>query len=362
MTILHCPACSATHKPERARWLCHCGSVLDVEYEKLQWKPKGRGVWKYRTLLPFAGKSITLDEGGTPLVKSERLGLKHLYLKLEGDNPTDSFKDRGTTVAISRAKAEGYKTVAVASTGNMGASVAAYAAHAGLKARVFVPQDTPKEKLAQILAYGARVKKVKGTFKDAVAAAWRDVEKNGSYLAMTGLNPFYNEGEKTVAYEIFEQLGAPDVVIVPMGTGGLISSIWKGFVELKKMKKIRKIPRMIGVQAKGCAPIVDAWRRGAAFATPKEKCETIASAILVKLPFSSRLALRAIRESGGVGIAVSDKEIIRAIRELGREGVFAEPASAATLAALHHVKPQQRQKIILVITGHGLKQPGAALA
>ena len=354
---LVCPRCGKEYKPANGRYLCDCGSVLLVDYKKMRWSPKGEGVWRYGTCLPDGKPHISLQEGGTPLVKGKD---RDVYYKLEGDNPTGSFKDRGTAVVVSRAVGSGYKTVATASTGNMGASVAAYAAYANIKARIFVPDTTPRGKLSQIIAYDAELVKVKGTFHDAVARLWKDVNK-GSYLAMTGANPYYLEGEKTIGYELYEDMGVPDKIIVPMGTGGLITSIYKAFRELKRMKKIRKMPTMIGAQAANCSPIVNAYEEGQDRAERATKCRTIASAIMIKTPFNDLTAMNAIRDSGGDAIGVSEREIRNAILGLGKEGIFAEPASAVALAAYEKMEKEKGEKIALIITGSGLKDPSAVI-
>lgn len=360
---LECIDCGKRYKPKKGRYICDCGSAMLVKYKKLKWQPEGKWVWRYKKMMPFEGEPISLEEGGTPVINSSRIEKElgaDLYFEFEGDNPTDSFKDRGTTVVISRAKEEGFDTVSVASTGNMGASVAAYASHGDLKAKVFVPKSTPSGKLVQIKAYGAELVEVDGSFPDCVKALWEDVE-NGSYLAETGLNPYYLEGEKTLGYEIFEDIGVPDKIIVPMGTGGLITSIYKAFKELKTMKQATSLPEMIGVQPDGCSPIIDAWREGTEKVETLEHAQSIASAVLVKSPFNGVSAIRALNDSGGQGVKVTDKEIIQAIKDLGRDGVFCEPASATTLAGLRKIDFKKDEKIVLVITGHGLKDPTAIL-
>jgi threonine synthase len=219
----------------------------------MKWDPRGAGVWRYRSMLPVA-RSISLSEGSSPLVQ-RRDSKDEVFLKVEGDNPTGSFKDRGTTVVISDAVHRGFKSTTVASTGNMGASVAAYSAYANLPARVFIPPGIPPEKIAQITAYGAELIPVEGGFAQAVAREKEEAEK-GAYLASTGLNPYFIEGVKTIAFELYEQMGVPDMVVVPTGTGGILTSIFKGFEELRSLGVTRRVPRMIAVQSAVVAPIV----------------------------------------------------------------------------------------------------------
>ncbi len=300
-----------------------------------------------------------MSEGGTPLLRRRDVKEEE-YLKLEGDNPTGSFKDRGTTVVISDAIAKGYRTVSVASTGNMGASVAAYCAYANLEARVFIPKDVPREKISQIEAYGANLIRVDGPFSKAVERSIEEVDRDQKhvYLASTGLNPLFVEGLKTVGFEIFESIGVPDRIIVPTGTGGMLTSIFKAFEELKSLGLVNRLPRMVAVQAEECAPIVKAWRKGGEV-VPQEKCNTVASAIMVKVPFNAYSALDAIKRSGGEAISVSEEAIIDSIKVLGKEGVFAEPASAASAAAAQLLNIGKEEKIVLMITGSGLKDPDA---
>ncbi|MCD4740792.1 threonine synthase [archaeon] len=360
---LVCSKCGKCYKPERGRYICECGKVLLVEYEQLEWKTQGRGVWRYKSMLPFEEKQISLEEGGTPVINSERIEEElgaDIYFKFEGDNPTDSFKDRGSTVAVSRAKQEGFSSVSVASTGNMGASVAAYASHGGLEARVFVPETTPSSKLVQITAYGGKIIKVNGTFSDCISTLWDDVN-DGSYLAETGLNPYYIEGEKTLGYEIFEDIGVPDKIIVPLGTGGLLTAIYKAFKELHSLGEAKTLPKMIGVQPEQCSPIVDAWIDKTDI-MPLKEAHTIASAVLIKSPFNGRTAINAINDSHGLGVTVSEAEIVKAMKDLGRDGIFCEPSSATTLAALRKTEFSKDEKIVLVITGHGLKDPQALMS
>lgn len=348
-----CTDCGAEHPS--FRYTCpRCGSALLFVGDELSWRPDGAGMWRYRSMLPV-DRRVTMCEGGTPLIRRRDVE-DEVYLKVEGNNPTGSFKDRGTSVILSDAVGRGFSTMAVASTGNMGASVAAYSAYSNLEALVFLPADVPDEKVAQILAYGARLVRVEGGFREA-ARAMRE-EADGAYLATTGLNPYFIEGLKTVAFELFEQMGVPDTVIVPTGTGGLLTAVHKGFEELRSLGMTTTVPRMVAAQAAAAAPIVQAWRDRGPLRTPEE-ASSIASAILVKEPYNGLSAIAAMDRSGGGGIEVTDDEIIAAVRELGREGVFAEPSAAASLAAYR--KTGKAGRTVLIVTGSGLKDPMAAL-
>jgi threonine synthase len=309
-------------------------------------------------MLPVA-MSISLSEGNSPLVR-RRDSKEEVFLKVEGDNPTGSFKDRGTTVVISDAYNRGFRTSTVASTGNMGASVAAYSAYANIAAKVFIPPGIPEEKVAQITAYGAELVPVEGGFSEAVGRARKEAEA-GAYLASTGLNPYFIEGLKTVAFEMFEQMGVPDQVVVPTGTGGILTAIFKGFRELHALRVIDRLPQMIAVQSAEVAPIVEAWKERTEPRPPPQEATTIASAILVKAPFNGLSAIDAMNGSGGYGVTVTDHQLMQAIQALGREGIFAEPAAAASMAALEQIDRKPDDRTALMITGSGLKDPTAVL-
>jgi threonine synthase len=354
--VFRCTKCGSEFR--EFRYTCaRCDSALLVIGDDLVWDPRGGGVWRFRSMIPVP-MSISLSEGNSPLVR-RRDSMEEVFLKVEGDNPTGSFKDRGTTVVVSDAYNRGFTTTAVASTGNMGASVAAYSAYANLKARVFIPRGIPAEKIAQITAYGAELVPVEGGFAAAVSMARSEAEK-GAYLASTGLNPYFIEGLKTIAYELYEQMGVPDKVVVPTGTGGVLTSIFKGFEELRTLGITRKVPQMIAVQSAAIAPIVEAWRDRTEIRAPGE-ADTIASAILVKTPFNGYSAIDAMDRSGGYGVTVTDHQILEGIRTLGREGIFAEPAAAAPMAALEKIDHRPDDRIALLITGSGLKDPTVVL-
>lgn len=329
--------------------------------------PMWRGViHAYRSFLRIAPiDPITLHEGNTPLLPAPRLAQAigfsgSLYLKYEGLNPTGSFKDRGMTTAITQAVAEGAQAVICASTGNTAASAAAYAARAGLRAIVLVPAGKiALGKLAAAMAYGATVLAVEGNFDEALALVRRAVEVYPIAL-VNSLNPYRLEGQQTAAFEICDQLRrTPDWLCIPVGNAGNISAYWKGFRAYHQAGRIDGLPRLLGVQAEGAAPLV--------LGHPVDHPETIATAIRIGRPARGPEALQAVQESGGRFLAVSDMEILEAWRILAAlEGLFVEPASAASIAGLRRALaqgliPPAEGVIVAVLTGHGLKDPEVAL-
>ena len=316
---------------------------------------------RYRELLDLPGYSvpITLNEGGTPLIPVPRLagelgGGFELYIKFEGLNPTGSFKDRGMTVAISEALGAGAKAVICASTGNTAASAAAYAARAGQKAIVLIPQGkVAAGKLAGAIAYGAQVLQIDGSFDDALSMVVAIAERQPIAL-VNSLNPYRLQGQKTGAFEICDVLGsAPDLLCLPVGNAGNITSYWMGFKQYNELKSTG-LPRILGVQASGSAPLV--------LGHPVDKPETVATAIRIGRPARGEQALQAAEESGGKIIATSDDNILTTQKELAHEGIWVEPASAAGLAGLAseiltgHLN-LKGQCVVAVCTGHGLKDP-----
>jgi threonine synthase len=309
---------------------------------------------RYRAHLPFAEGDpiVTLDEGGTPLVAaprlSERVGAE-VYLKLEGLNPTGSFKDRGMTCAVSAAVREGAEAVICASTGNTAASLAAYAARAGLRGAVIVPEGKiATGKLAQALMHGARVIALRGNFDEALALV-RAVADRHPIALVNSINEFRIEGQKTAAFELVEALGEIDALCIPVGNAGNITAYWRGF------KEMGIYPRMFGFQAAGAAPLVHG--------RPIEHPETVASAIRIGNPARWEEAMDAMTSSGGAVAAVTDQQILAAYRYLAtEEGVFCEPASAASVAGLIADGVRDAERVVCVLTGHGLKDQQTALA
>ncbi|HET7701590.1 MAG TPA: threonine synthase [Candidatus Limnocylindria bacterium] len=317
---------------------------------------------RYSAHLPVTASTprITLGEGDTPLVRAPWLerecGIDEVWLKVEGANPTGSFKDRGMVVAVAKAVEEGSRAVLCASTGNTAASAAAYAARAGLPCTVVLPAgQVALGKLVQAIAFGARIVAVRGAF-DAALAVVRELASSGEATLVNSVNPYRIEGQKTAAFEVCEVLGdAPAGLCIPVGNAGNITAYWRGFVEAQTAGMARSRPRLFGFQAAGAAPIVN----GAPVADP----QTIATAIRIGAPASWASALRARDESGGAIEAVTDAEIMAAYRDVARhEGVFCEPASAASIAGLRKraAAGDVPGRVVCVLTGNGLKDPDAA--
>jgi threonine synthase len=316
---------------------------------------------------------VTLGEGGTGFHQCKRLGqalgLKQLYVKNEGENPTGSFKDRGMTVGVTKAVELSVKSVICASTGNTSASLAAYAAKAGLQCAVLIPSGKiAYGKLAQAIIYGAKVIQVRSNFDEALDIVFKISEKHRDIYLLNSINPFRIEGQKSLGYEISEQLDnkPPDRIIVPVGNAGNISAIWKGFTEFHNLGFVKTLPKMTGIQAEGSAPIVEMIKSGSNEMKPVSKPETVATAIRIGAPVSWKKAVNAIRGSGGTAETVTDEEILAAQKMLSRlEGLFVEPASASSIAGLKKLVGNgtidKDECIVCVTTGHGLKDPDIAV-
>jgi threonine synthase len=380
-----CIGCKEKYDVDETIYSCKkCGDLLGVEYdydtmkvklEESNWRTLPLSVWRYRDLMPIRGTSnvVTLNEGGTGLHECQRLtsllGVKQLYVKNEGENPTGSFKDRGMTVGVTKAVELNMKKVICASTGNTSASLAAYAARAGLECIVLIPSgQIAYGKLAQAMVYGAKVVQIMGNFDQTLQTVLELTEKHREVYLLNSINPYRLEGQKTLAYEICDQMNreAPDRVVLPVGNAGNISAIWKGFTEFKKLGLIDKLPKMTGIQAEGAAPIVEAIKSGSNEIVQVNQPETIATAIRIGAPVSWKKALRAIRESGGTAETVTDEEILEAQKILARsEGLFVEPASASSIAGVKKLSKageiDKEEVIVCVTTGHGLKDPDIAI-
>jgi threonine synthase len=365
-----CIACTKTYPLDEVRYLCECGNILDISYDYECMKESisptlfdshNVRLWKYSSFLPVRNR-VSLQEGGTSLYTcaslKERMG-SNVYVKNEGENPTGSFKDRGMTIGVSKALELGYGRVACASTGNTSASLAAYAARAGITCFVFIPAGKiALGKLAQAYMYGGRVIPIAGNFDTALSMVIQFCREWGIYL-LNSINPYRLEGQKTIAFELFDQLQyIPDRVVLPVGNAGNISAIWKGFCELKKTGITDSLPQMIGIQAEGAAPLVNYYRSKTEYRAETAP-ETVATAIRIGNPVSWKKAMRAITESRGKMESVTDKQILSAQRLLAsKEGIFVEPASAAAVAgALQCAGGSCDGSVVIITTGHGLKDP-----
>lgn len=377
---VRCIFCGAEQPKDWMDYCPDCGGVCVVEYRgkhEVTQSPNETGVFRYRCCLPVGAhaSNLGLQEGDTPLIAARvsPSGVQ-LFFKDETRNPTGSFKDRGMAVAVADAVANSRNAVCTASSGNAAASLAFYSARSGIEAVVFVPERTPKEKVASALVAGARVVLVPGSFTHAYQLARSAAaEFCWANITTTFMNPFVVEGYKTIAYEIHRDLSdVPDWVAVPTGAGPLIYGIYKGFVELLEAGVIERLPRLLLVQSAGCAPIVSAHDRNESVRA-WDSPATVAGAVadpLAGYEQDGEAALLAVRDSMGTCVAVDEKEIVQAVRELAREeGLFVEPAGAVGYAASKRTEawrltaaPDGEMRIVVVLTGHGLKHPASALS
>jgi threonine synthase len=384
MAYQKCINCGSEYGIDEIVYFCKkCGDILEIKYDadelagalKGEWRNSPLSVWRYRNFMPISDttKVVSLNEGGTGLHLCKRLashlGLRQLYVKNEGENPTGSFKDRGMTVGVTKAVELGVQSVICASTGNTSASLAAYAAKAGLQCAVLIPSGKiAYGKLSQAMIYGAKVIQVRGNFDQALDVVLKLSEKHRSIYLLNSINPFRIEGQKSLGYEICDQLNqeAPDRIVVPVGNAGNISAIWKGFTEFHELGVVKTLPKMTGIQAAGSAPIAKAIKTGSDTIVPVSAPETVATAIRIGAPVSWKKALKAIWESHGTAETVTDTEILSAQKMLARvEGLFVEPASASSIAGLKKLVENgtidKDERVVCVTTGHGLKDPDTAV-
>jgi threonine synthase len=385
MAYQKCINCGSEYGIDEIVYFCRkCGDLLEIKYEpeelsravsKSEWRNAPLSVWRYRDFMPItdSSKIVSLNEGGTGLHLCQRLskhlGIRQLYVKNEGENPTGSFKDRGMTVGVTKAVELGVKSVICASTGNTSASLAAYSAKAGLQCAVLIPSGKiAYGKLSQAMIYGAKVIQVRGNFDESLDIVLKLSEKHRSIYLLNSINPFRIEGQKSLGYEICDQLNqeAPDRIVVPVGNAGNISAIWKGFTEFHELGVVKSLPKMTGIQAAGSAPIARAIKNGSDTIVPVSAPETVATAIRIGAPVSWKKAMNAIRESDGTAEMVTDEEILSAQKMLARvEGLFVEPASASSIAGLKKLVDNgtidRNERVVCVTTGHGLKDPDTAV-
>ena len=380
MTHLQCSNCGDRFDAGKVQTFCtKCQKPLLVVYDlsaarrnldRDEFRHRPRGMWRWRELLPVVHEDhiVSLGEGDAPLLAvanlGKSLGLENLYVKDESFNPTGSFKARGLAAAISKAKELGIEKVIIPTAGNAGGAMAAYAARAGLKAHIFMPNDTPRANVEESKIAGAGLTLVEGLISDAARMAGVKAREEGWFDLSTFKEPYRTEGKKIMGYELAEAFHweLPEVIIYPTGGGTGLVGMWKAFAELAELDWLEKEnrPRMIAVQASGCAPVVKAFENGSESCDFWQGAQTIASGLRVPKSFADQIILHDIRESNGLAIAASDSEILEAQKNLGsKEGIFAAPEGAATIAALvkliEQKKVSPKERIVCFNTGSGLK-------
>ncbi|MFB3043773.1 MAG: threonine synthase [Nitrososphaerales archaeon] len=377
---LQCRECQRQY-PTELRYVCEeCFGPLDVVYDyskvvlkKETFEGRAKNLWRYHELLPINDKNriVDLGAGYTPLHRADRLakrlGLTNLFIKNDTVNPTNSFKDRPASVAVSKARELGLSAVGSPSTGNLASATAAHAAKAGLPCYVFIPFDIEPAKVVQASTYGAEIIAIKGTYDDANKLAAQAGELYNLGIVNGNIRPYYVEGSKTLAFEVCEQLGwtPPDHVIVPTGSGALLCAIRKGFNEFEELGLIKSNNvKLSCAQPVGCSPIVDALQQGRTSVTPVETPQTLAKSLAIGDPGDGEFAVKNVRESGGFGEKVNDEELRDAIRLLAStEGIFAEPGGVISVAVLRKLIDAGRidhdELVVCYVTGNGLKTPEA---
>ena len=362
MDRLICTACKQSYPTDRPRWRCDCGGLLDLDFQprfdldKIAARPPD--MWRYQEALPVEPQDfIRFGEGFTPLLPLDFDG-RQVWVKQDQLFTTGSYKDRGAAVMISKTHSLGVRTVVEDSSGNAGCAVAAYCARAGIDCEIFVPADNSPGKLAQILAYGARLNRVPGSREDTSAAVWEAAAER--YYASHVWNPYFFQGTKTWAYEVCEQLGwqAPRTVVLPAGNGTLLLGAALGFDELFRAGIIGRVPRILAVQAANCAPLSRAFQTGQIVPPAGlQSTPTLAEGIAIAKPARAAQIIRAVHASRGTFLTVTEEEIRGALRRVTHMGYFIEPTSAAAIAGLLQYLPDARpeESIVSVFTGHGLK-------
>lgn len=380
---LKCTGCGKEFGARGMTYVCDaCGKNLDVVYDygairkKLTREALAENadfsVWRYWDLYPLKDREgvMPLQIGWSPLYRAETLakavGVERLWVKDDGRNPSASYKDRASSVAVAKAVELGFDKICGASTGNAASSTACLCASIGLSPIIFVPETAPKAKIAQLLIFGARVFAVKGTYDEAFDLCLEATEEYGWYNRNTGYNPYTREGKKSCSFEICEQLNwePPDLVLVPVGDGNIISGVWKGFRDLYGTGLIDRLPRLVAVQSAKSSAIADAVNGDGVIRTVK--ATTVADSISVDLPRDGDMAVRAVRESKGLAVTVRDEDILEAIPLLARScGIFAEPAGATSIAGLKKLAREGtiggNERIVCLVTGNGLKDVDTAM-
>lgn len=365
MEQYQCNSCREKHPVTPTRWRCECGGVLDLvkdtpKIDVTAWNLYPNSLWRYFETMPFRKDSktweaVTMGEGQSPLIVLDSLE-PNTYVKVDYMMPTLSFKDRGAAVLMTKAKELGVTKVIADSSGNAGTSIAAYAARCNIACDIYLSDETSPKKIAQVKAHGATIKAIHGTREDIAAAAQKAVEEENVFYASHVYNPYFYEGTKTYAYEIFEQLkGAPDSLIIPVGNGTLLLGAYYGFKELLKNRLIEKMPKLIAIQAANCAPIFSAFENGAVMVAPVVNDGTLAEGIAIAAPARGKQILEAVRETNGTFIDVQELEIESARSMLADKGFYVEITSAVNYAGYLKYKKAPEEKLIIPLCGAGIK-------
>ncbi|SFK31120.1 threonine synthase [Halobacillus dabanensis] len=360
-----CNDCGKKHAITPFIWKCTCGSLLNLEKDTPtinveSWNRYPNSLWRYLETMPFQKdsnnwKSITMGEGQTPLIVLDSLE-PNTYVKVDYMMPTLSFKDRGAAVLMTKAKELGVKKVIADSSGNAGTAIAAYAARCNIACDIYLRDETSPKKIAQVKSHGATIKQIQGTREDIAAAAQQAVKEEKAFYASHVYNPYFYEGTKTYAYEIFEQLnGTPDTLIIPVGNGTLLLGAYYGFKELLANGLIEKMPKIIAIQAVNCSPLVEAFNNGDLSAQPVMNKGTLAEGIAIATPARSSQILEAVRETNGEFITIEEDEILSARAKLSDKGFYVEVTTAANYAGYLKYKKEPEEKIIVPLCGAGIK-------
>lgn len=360
-----CHTCKKVYDVTEMIWKCECGGLLDLVKEPMKidpsnWKKDLPSLWRYVEVLPFEKDSsiwegITMGEGFTPLVVLDE-SKPNTFVKMDYMMPTLSFKDRGAAILIAKAKELGVKKVIEDSSGNAGTSIAAYAARANIECDIYLSESTSPKKIAQVKAHGANIHTVKGSREDVAAAAIEAVTKEKTFYASHIYNPFFFEGTKTYAYEIWEQLGTvPDALIIPVGNGTLLLGAYYGFKELLSSGLIEKLPKIIAIQAEKCAPLAKAFANNEKTAKEVVNEGTVAEGIAIAFPARSQQILAAVRDTNGEFITITEEEIMEAREALARKGLYVEPTTAANYAGYLKYPHQEEEIMVIPLCGAGIK-------
>lgn len=360
-----CNSCGKKHDITPTLWKCECGGVLNIvkdtpKVDIAAWNNYPNSLWRYFETMPFAKdsktwESVTMGEGQSPLIVLDPME-PNTYVKVDYMMPTLSFKDRGAVVLMTKAKELGVSKVIADSSGNAGTAIAAYAARCNIACDIYLSDETSPKKIAQIKAHGATIKEIRGTREDIAAAAQKAVDVEKVFYASHVYNPYFYEGTKTYAYEIYEQLnGAPDALFIPVGNGTLLLGAYYGFKELLENGLIDKIPKIVAIQAENCAPLVKAYQTGEESAQPVTNRGTLAEGIAIAAPARSKQILEAVRNTNGTFIDIEEDEILSARAKLSEKGFYVEVTSAVNYAGYIKYKKAPEEKIIIPLCGAGIK-------